>query len=409
MNVDAVVTDLAGHWPVYAAIPFIAALIGYVTNRVAVEMMFRPLEFTGVRPFLGWQGVVPRHRAGIAAVAADLLTRKLLDPGEVMAAVDPNRLTREIEQPLLHAIDHICRDVLAETQPRLWESLPPMAQDLVVKRVQAAAPAMVADLLEQLRDNAGDVLDLQHIAIERLSRDPGVLVRILRDLCAPELSYMARSGLYFGFLFGLVQSVAVAVTKEPLIMPVIGFAIGFATNRLAITMVFRPSTPVRFGPVRLHGHFHRRQDRVAADYAEVIAREVLTTGTLMHALLRGPQSDRVFVMLYRVAATAVAEHADQARPVTTLAIGEQRARRIAYAAATEAMARFEETARHAERYLSEAADIAGLVERRTRLLGPRDYEALLRPAFRRHEWRLTVTGGVIGGLIGQLQALLLLP
>ncbi len=33
---DAVLHDLTLHWPVYAAIPFVAALIGYVTKRVAI-------------------------------------------------------------------------------------------------------------------------------------------------------------------------------------------------------------------------------------------------------------------------------------------------------------------------------------------------------------------------------------
>lgn len=52
---DAVVADLAEHWPLYAAIPFIAAVIGYVTKRVAIEMMFRPLDFVGINgTFLGW-------------------------------------------------------------------------------------------------------------------------------------------------------------------------------------------------------------------------------------------------------------------------------------------------------------------------------------------------------------------
>ena len=56
---DTVIADFGEHWQVYVTMPFIAALIGYVTKRVAIEMMFRPLEFVGVKPFLGWQGVLP--------------------------------------------------------------------------------------------------------------------------------------------------------------------------------------------------------------------------------------------------------------------------------------------------------------------------------------------------------------
>ncbi len=42
--------------------PFMAAFVGWSTKIVALEMLYRPLEFKGIGPF-GWQGVVPR-RAG---------------------------------------------------------------------------------------------------------------------------------------------------------------------------------------------------------------------------------------------------------------------------------------------------------------------------------------------------------
>ena len=44
---------------VYISIPIAAALVGWFTKIVAIEMMFRPIEFKGIRPFLGWQGQIP--------------------------------------------------------------------------------------------------------------------------------------------------------------------------------------------------------------------------------------------------------------------------------------------------------------------------------------------------------------
>jgi uncharacterized membrane protein YheB (UPF0754 family) len=56
----AILDDFGAHWHIYVSMPFIAAIIGYITKRAAIEMMYRPLEFVGVRPFLGWHGVIPR-------------------------------------------------------------------------------------------------------------------------------------------------------------------------------------------------------------------------------------------------------------------------------------------------------------------------------------------------------------
>ena len=42
-------------------IPLIAGFIGWLTNVVAVKMMFYPVEPWGKPPWLGWQGVIPAN------------------------------------------------------------------------------------------------------------------------------------------------------------------------------------------------------------------------------------------------------------------------------------------------------------------------------------------------------------
>ncbi|WP_019819176.1 DUF445 domain-containing protein [Saccharomonospora saliphila] len=407
---EAVLDDLAGNWPLYAAIPVIAALIGYVTKRVAVEMMFRPLEFVGVPgTVLGWQGVVPRHGGRMAATATDLLTTNLLSVSDVFARIDPTRLTREIEQPLLRAVDEIARDVLAEYHPKLWDRLPPMARDLVVKRIQAASPDLVRQVMDELRDNIDDILDIKHLSVQRLTRDKALLVKLIRETSRPEMTFIARSGIYFGFGLGLVQSLVWALTKNPLVMPLFGAAIGLFTDWLAIKLIFVPRDPVRLpGGVLLHGKFQRRRAEVARQYGDLIARELLTVPNLMEALLRGPRSDRLVAMIHRMVSEAIDEHADSARPLVTAAVGPQRLDEIKQAAATRAVEAMPGTLRHAEGYLTKSMDVAALVEERMMRMTSVEYEGLLRPAVRQDEWKLVVVGGVIGFVVGELQVLLML-
>ncbi|WP_431877158.1 DUF445 domain-containing protein [Amycolatopsis sacchari] len=397
--------DLAAHWPVYLLIPFVAALIGYLTKRVAIEMMFRPLEFVGIPPWLGWQGVVPKHGGRMAAIATELLTSNLLDLKEIFARIEAARLTAEIEQPLLRAIDDITRDVLAEYQPRLWEALPAMAQELVVKQVQAAAPRFVQDLVTDLRENLDEVLDVKHMAVQRLTRDKALLVRLIRETTRPEMAFIARCGSYFGFGLGLVQAVVWALTKNPWVLPVFGGCIGLFTDWLAIKLIFLPREPVRVLGLTLQGKFQRRRREVAREYGEVIAREVLTTRNLLDAILRGPRADQMVAMVRRVVSRAVDE---QAGRLVSLTVGALRLRELKTAAADRAVALLPDTVRHAEGYLTGAMDVAHVVERRMLALSPRQYENLLRPAFRQEEWKLIAVGGVIGFLVGELQVLLML-
>ncbi|MFF0143808.1 hypothetical protein ATK36_3983 [Amycolatopsis sulphurea] len=405
---DAVLDDLARHWPVYASMPFVAALIGYVTKRVAIEMMFRPLEFVGLRPFFGWQGVVPKHGGRMAAIATDLLTSNLLDIKEVFARVDPALVTRELEQPLLRVVDGIARDVLRQHHPRLWEMLPALAQEMLIKQIQASTPQLVREFLDEIRDRLDEVLDVRHMTVERLTRDRALLVRLIRETSRPEMTFIARAGIFFGFGLGLVQAVVWAFTREPLVLPIFGGAIGLFTDWLAIKLIFLPREPVRVGRVILQGKFQRRRAEVARQYGEMIANEVLTVQNLLDALLRGPKSDRLMSLVERAVGHAVDSQVSVARPVVTLAVGTQRLQEMKHDAAQRALAELPLTVRHAEGYLTQAMDVAKLVEQRMLALTPLEFEGLLRPAFRQDEWKLIAVGGVIGFLVGELQVLLML-
>jgi uncharacterized membrane protein YheB (UPF0754 family) len=406
----AIMEDLARHWPLYVSMPFIAALIGYLTKRVAVEMMFRPLEFVGIRgTFLGWQGVVPRHGGRMAAVATDLLTGNLLDLEEIFARIDPERITREIEQPLLRTVDEIARDVLEEYHPRMWEMLPAVAQDLLIKQIQAASPRLVAELMTELRENLDDILDVKHMTVGHLTEDRALLVRLIRETSRPEMAFIARSGIYFGFVLGIVQAVVWALTKNPWVLPVFGGCIGLFTDWLAVKLIFLPREPVRLSRrIVLQGKFQRRRAEVARQYGEIIAREVLTVANLMDSILRGPRSDRLMAMVARMVSKVVDEQTSIAKPVVAVAVGGRRMQEIKQAAATEAIRRLPGTLRHAQGYLTEAMDVANMVEERMLRLTPIEYEGLLRPAFRQDEWKLIAVGGLIGFLVGELQVLLLL-
>jgi uncharacterized membrane protein YheB (UPF0754 family) len=408
--VEAVLDDLAEHWVLYAAIPVIAALIGYVTKRVAIEMMFRPVEFVGIpHTFLGWQGVVPRHGGRMAAIATDLLTSNLLDVKEVFARIDPDRINREIEQPLLRAVDEIARDVLEQYHPRMWELLPSMAQDLIVKQVQASSPRLVRDLMVEVKENLDEVLDVRHMTVENLTSDKPLLVRLIRETSRPEMAFIARCGIYFGFVLGVVQAVVWALTKEPLVLPVFGGCIGLFTDWLAIKMIFVPREPVRvFHRFTLQGKFQRRRTEVARQYGEIISREVLTVPNLLDSILRGPRSDRLLAMIQRQVAKIVDEQVTVAKPLVTVTIGPERLQRMKQSAAQRAMRRLPDTVRHATGYLTGAMDVANMVEERMLQLTPLEYEGLLRPAFRQDEWKLIAVGGVIGFLVGELQVLLML-
>lgn len=406
---DRILDDVAANWPLYVSMPVIAAIIGYITKRAAIAMMFHPIRFVGIaEPFLGWQGVVPRNSERMIRISAELLTTRLLDPGDVFARLDPDEIAMRIEAPLLMAVDEVAREVFEQHHPRLWELMPTLAQDMIVKQVQAGAPAMVRRIMADVRENIQDVLDVKQLAVSALHRDKELLVRLIRDISRPEMAFIARCGVYFGFVLGLVQTVVWAVLHDPIVLPLFGGAIGLFTDWLAIKLVFFPRERTRIlGMVPLQGIFQRRRDEVAREYGELVARDVMTVPNIVDAVLRGPKSDRLITMIQRVVQRTVDEQASIAKPFVAVAVGTKRFQEMKHAAAERAMDYLRDTMLHASGYATETLDIGNTIATRMRRLSRVEYESLLRPAFRQDEWKLIAVGGVIGALVGELQVLLI--
>ncbi|HET6286793.1 MAG TPA: DUF445 domain-containing protein, partial [Amycolatopsis sp.] len=380
-----------------------------VTKRVAIEMMFKPLEFVGIKPFLGWQGVLPANAERMAATATEMLTSNLVDPKEIFARLDPAQVAKEIEQPLLRVVEDVTREVMEQYQPRLWEVLPNSAQQLLLKRVQAEAPRAITKIMGELAENIDDVLDLKHMVVTNLVRDKALLNRLIRDISRPEMRFIARSGIVFGFSLGCVQLLVWALTKSPIVLPLFGIAIGWFTDWIALKMIFLPRAPKRFfGLYTWQGVFQKRKDQVAADYGDMIAREIITIPNLLEAVLSGPKSDKLFTMITREVQRTIDAQASVVKPFVAMAVGSRRFQEMKQTAAAKAAARIPETIRHAESYAVNALDVRNTIVDRMRRLNPLEFEQLLRPAFRQDEWKLIAVGAVIGGLVGELQVLLLL-
>ncbi|GAA1941830.1 DUF445 family protein [Amycolatopsis minnesotensis] len=406
---QGLIADLAAHWQVYATMPVIAALIGYVTKRVAIEMMFQPVEFVGIKPFLGWQGVLPANAERMATTATDMLTTNLVDPKEIFSRLDPEQLAKEIEEPLLRVVEDVTREVMEQYQPRLWEVLPNGAQQLLLRRVQTEAPKAIAKIMRDIAGNIDDVLDLKHMVVTNLVRDKALLNRLIRDISRPEMRFIARSGIVFGFYLGCVQLLVWALTKSPIVLPLFGIGIGWLTDWLALKMIFLPREPRQFfGFYTWQGVFQKRRNQVAADYGDMIAREIITIPNLLEEVLRGPKSDRLFQMITREVQRTIDAQASIVKPFVAVAVGSRKFQEMKQTAAKKAAERVPETIRHAEGYAINALDVRNTVVDRMRKLTPLEFEQLLRPAFRQDEWKLIAVGAVIGGLVGELQVLLLL-
>ncbi|PXX58450.1 uncharacterized protein DUF445 [Nocardia tenerifensis] len=408
MDWSTVATDLQENWHLYALMPFVAAAIGWFTKLVAVEMLFRPLEFKGIPPYLGWQGLVPRYSARMATVAVDLMLARLIDPQEIIDRIDPEELAKHIQEPMLDTVADVVHELMMRHQPGIWELLPDQLRRILIRRIQSDSPRLIAQMMDDLKVNVDLVFDMRSMAIDALMRDKALTVRMIREIAAPEMRFIVRSGLVFGFVLGIVQAVIWAFTHSALIMPLFGAFVGYSTDWLALQMVFRPIEPKRYLSVfRWQGLFHKRRDQVAVDYGGLIANEILTPANIIHAMLTGPQSDRLFSLVEYEVQRVLDQQLGRAKPLVEFAIGPS-LEAMKHEVVDTMRARLPDSTRQIEEYTMRALDVHAMVIEKMRLMTNDEYENILRPAFKQDEWKIVAVGAVLGFLIGELQVLLLL-
>jgi uncharacterized membrane protein YheB (UPF0754 family) len=396
-------------WAIYASMPLIAAVIGYVTKLVAVEMMFRPLKFRGIPPVLGWQGVIPRFAPRMARIATDLMLARLLTTRELFDRIDGKELATRLDEPMRRTIDEMTREVMATHQPLVWESMPEVGRRAIIWTVQRQAPKMVARLVEDLKRDPDSVIDLRAVAIDALVRDPSMLVRLVRRIGRNEFAFIIRVGAPFGFFLGCMQALAWALTHNVWVVPTFGAFTGFFTDWLALQLVFRPIKPRRF--LRFfswQGMFHRRRVEVTKDYAEVLGEEILAPANLIDAMLTGPQADRLLALVAREVDLALSAQVGPAKPLLVLAVGGRKYQEMREHIVTSAMTRMRGSLDDLGEYALETLDVRGTVVTKMSMMTDDEYEGLLRPAFKQDEWKLISVGAVLGFLIGEIQVHLLL-
>lgn len=397
-------------WWVYVSMPFIAALVGYGTKLVLLKMIFEPVEFVGIKPFLGWQGMIPRRAAKMAGIAVDSVMSELLKPEELFDRIDSDELLKQIEGPLHDSIEKVTESVMSEFNPGIWEMTPDVARRALISRIESRTPEITHRFLTVLRENVDQVFDIKHMVVTNLVADKHLLNKLMRDISRDALKFIVRSGLIFGFLIGLVQVAVFILTGWEWVIPIFGLITGGFTDWIALHMIFRPIEPNKrlFGILPWQGLFHKLRKQVMRDYATLLSKEILTPRAVLDSLLKGPMSDKLFMMVEEETKKTIDKETGIARPFVAMAIGGRRYQDMKKRIAEKVIEQLPEHTADIEAYSTEALDLENLFVERMGEMSPPQYEELLRPAFRDDEKTVVIVGAILGFLVGELQVQLLL-
>lgn len=385
----------------YLSIPIIAAVVGWGTNWVAIQLTFYPLNFIGIPPWLGWQGIIPRKGRKMAAIVVDNTLSRISTMSEIFEEFEPEAIAHHIIKVADARIEEFTDDIMTEKNAVLWENLPNVLKNRVYARARKQLPKIMDSLLEDMQHNIEFLIDPKDLIIKQLSADKRLLNRVFQECGEAEFKLVINSGFTFGFLFGVVQMFVWYFLKAPWILPAFGLLVGLATNLLALRLIFSPLNPVKIGPFVLQGLFLKRQKAVSEVFCRIVTAEILTIGHVMHEIFRGPKSDRTKALIKKHMRPIV--DSGVMKTVAQLTVGPEGyvnlKRTIEEKTIEMSLASFEDPVFSRER----GVVVERMFRERMQAMTSEEFQDLLRPAFQEDEWILITVGGVLGMIAGFMQ------
>ncbi|MBL4587685.1 MAG: DUF445 family protein [Flavobacteriales bacterium] len=187
-----------------------------------------------------------------------------------------------------------------------------------------------------------------------------------------------------------------------------GLFVGYATNWLALKLIFRPLNPIRIGPFILQGLFLKRQKEVAKEYSDIIASEVVTFEKMFAHVFRHKGGNALADLIKnRVKQSVDHSVGILGRTFLHLSKGSDGYIRIKQLAADRFMEALPVSIHAMFAYADSAMDIAATLNANLSEMQPDQFEGVLRPAFQEDEMTLILVGAGLGLLAGTGQIFLM--
>lgn len=394
-------TRIQENW-IVLLIPVISALVGWITNVVAVKMMFYPVQFIGLPPYLGWQGVIPANALRLAKMSNALITEKLLSLRELFdETFDAQAFTGRLGVVLDDVTEQVIDEIAHKHAKPMWDNAGEVMQSKIRARVRQEVLEVSRAIAMDMADDIENILDIEKTVLDAIERNRGLMGEMFYEVGRAEFKFIERSGLYFGFLLGLLQMVVWVLYPLAWILPAAGFIVGYLTNWIAIKLVFSPREPVKVGPITIQGLFHKRQNEVAEAFGRTVATRVLNADNIVKTVMQSQGAERMNEIIENRVGALIDEYASHPLAVVLIPESERAALR------SDLLQRIEEEwpkpGGFFHTFAGESVDLDGELERRMKSLDRESYEGVLRPAFQQDEWKLIAAGAVLGTMAGILQ------
>ncbi|HLV30697.1 MAG TPA: DUF445 family protein [Chitinispirillaceae bacterium] len=189
---------------IFISIPLISALIGWLTNFIAVKMIFRPrkeIRFLGIRII----GLLPKRKNDLAKKIADTVERELISHNDIKTIIQSEEFHLKTANVIKTRIDEfLCSKVYSS--PLLTMFVSPDVTSRLTETVMVELEKEIPVVINSLFEAVESKLDFKKVIEDKIQAfEMNKLESIVYSIASRELKAIEYLGGALGFVVGLIQ------------------------------------------------------------------------------------------------------------------------------------------------------------------------------------------------------------
>jgi uncharacterized membrane protein YheB (UPF0754 family) len=194
-------------------IPVISAFIGWVTNWVAIKMLFHPRE---PKKILGitFQGIFPKRQQQFAQKLGKLVSAEFLSFDDIEQKIsNPANLQKVMPMIETH-VDDFLRIRLKEQMPMISMFIGDKTINSLKETFMKEIETLFPQVMKQYAGNLKAELDLEQIVTQKVSAfSSDKLEEVLYQIMSKEFRFVEIIGAVIGFIIGALQVLITVLTS----------------------------------------------------------------------------------------------------------------------------------------------------------------------------------------------------
>lgn len=185
----------------------IGGIIGYVTNVLAIKLIFRPIKAIKI-PILNLEivGLIPKRRNEIAKNIGEIIQDEFLSMDDILESI----MTESDKEKVTEYIKGKIKNIAQEKMSFVPFPIRSMFEGYIMDTVDIEIRNAIDELSNDIINKAKERINIQEIVENKINElDLYELENLIIKVAKKELKHIEILGLVLGFLIGIIQGIIV--------------------------------------------------------------------------------------------------------------------------------------------------------------------------------------------------------